>query len=92
MSAKMKEIADNGFESIYVNAFDIETCEAMQQSANIRNRAIMDELTFDANDYADMVKNQREMIVDYDKKTKELEEENRILKNKIIDLESKRKR
>ena len=59
---------DNGFESIYVNAFDIETCEAMQQIANISTRAIMDELTFDVNDYSNMVKEQREMIVDYDKK------------------------
>jgi hypothetical protein len=88
----MKEIADNGFESIYVNAFDVETCDAMQQIANISTKAIMDELTFDANDYADMVKEQREMIVDYDKKTKELEEENRKLKNQIIDLEAKKKR
>jgi hypothetical protein len=92
LSSKMKEIADNGFESIYVNAFDVETCDAMQQIANISTKAIMDELTFDANDYADMVKEQREMIVDYDKKTKELEEENRKLKNQIIDLEAKKKR
>ena len=92
LSAKMKEIADNGFESIYVNAFDIETCEAMQQIANISTRAIMDELTFDANDYSDMVKEQREMIDNYDRKTKALEEENRILKNTIMDLEAKKKR
>lgn len=92
LSAKMKEIADNGFESIYVNAFDIETCEAMQQIANISNKAIMDELTFDANDYTDMVKEQREKIIDYDKRNKELEEENRILKNQLMDLEAKKKK
>lgn len=92
LSAKMKEIADNGFESIYVNVFDIETCEAMQQIANISNKAIMDELTLDVNDYSDMVKEQREMIEEYDRKTKSLEEENRILRNQIIDLESKKKK
>lgn len=92
LSSKMKEIADNGFESIYVNAFDIETCEAMQQIANISTKAIMDELTFDTNDYSDMVKEQRDMILNYDKRTKELEEENRILKNKIIDFETKKKK
>lgn len=92
LSAKMKEIADNGFENIYVNAFDIETCNAMQQIANISNKAIMDELTFDVNDYTEMVKEQREMIVNYDKKNKELEEENRILRNQIMDLEAKKKR
>ena len=92
LSAKMKEIANNGFESIYVNAFDIETCEAMQQIANVSNKAIMDELTFDINDYTEMVKTQREMISNYDKRAKELEEENRTLKNKIMDLEAKKKK
>ena len=93
LSSKMKEIADNGFESIYVNAFDIETCEAMQQIAKLSSKAIMDELTFDVNDYTEMLKEQREMIVDYDARVKSLEEENRILKNQIMDLqESKKKR
>lgn len=91
LSAKMKEIADNGFESIYVNAFDIETCKAMQQIANISSKAIMDELTFDANDYTDMIKEQRELILDYDARLKKAEEENRILRNKITDLENKKK-
>lgn len=90
LSAKMKEISDNGFESIYVNVFDVETCDAMQQIANISSRAIMDELTFDANDYSEMIKEQREIIVDYDQKLKKAEEENRILKNQIIDLEAKK--
>lgn len=91
LSAKMKEIADNGFESIYVNAFDIETCKAMQQIAEISNQAIMNELGLDSADYADMVKEQRSMIVELDNKAKSLEEENRILKNRIIDLEAKKK-
>jgi hypothetical protein len=64
----------------------------MQQIANISTKAIMDELTFDVNDYSDMVKQQRDMIVNYDKKTKALEEENRTLKNQIMDLESKKKK
>ena len=92
LSAKMKEIANNGFENIYVNAFDIETCEAMQQIASISSKAIMDELTFDSNDYSDMVKEQREIILNYDKRNKELEEENRILKNQIMDMETKKKK
>ena len=91
LSAKMKETADNGFESIYVNAFDIETCKAMQQIAEISNQAIMNELGLDSADYADMVKEQRSMIVELDNKTKSLEEENRILKNRIIDLEAKKR-
>lgn len=64
----------------------------MQQIANISNKAIMDELTLDVNDYSDMVKEQREMIEEYDRKTKSLEEENRILRNQIIDFENKKKK
>jgi hypothetical protein len=64
----------------------------MQQIANISTKAIMDELTFDVNDYTNMVKEQRGMIEEYDRKTKSLEEENRILKNKIIDYENKKKK
>ena len=89
LSAKMKEIAEKGFESIYVNKFDIETCEAMKQIADISNRSIMDELTFDANDYADMLKEQRVKLVDAESKIDELTEENRKLKNRIMDLEAK---
>lgn len=91
LSSKMKEIADNGFESIYVNCFDIETCKAMEQIAEISNQAIMNELCLDSSDYSDMVKEQRGMITELDKKAKTLEEENRILKNRIIDLEAKKK-
>lgn len=91
LSSKMKEIADNGFESIYVNCFDIETCKAMEQIAEISNQAIMNELCLDSSDYSDMVKEQRGMITELDKKAKSLEEENRILKNRIIDLEAKKK-
>ena len=92
LSAKMKEIADKGFESIYVNAFDIETCEAMEQIARLSNKAIMDELTFDVNDYTEMLKEQREMIIEANKTNDALAEENRILKNKIIDFETKKKK
>lgn len=91
LSSKMKEIADNGFESIYVNCFDIETCEAMEQIARISNRAIMDELNLEGSDYSDMVREQRDMITSLDAKYKALEEENRVLKNRIIDLEAKKR-
>ena len=63
----------------------------MQQIAEISNRAIMNELGLDGADYADMVKEQRGIIVELDSKAKSLEEENRILKNRIVDLEAKKK-
>lgn len=38
-----------------------------------------------------MIKEQREMIVKYEDDTMRLKEENRLLKNKLIKLESKKK-
>lgn len=88
ISSKMKEMAENGFEEIRVNLFDIKTSEAFQQIDAISNNNIANQLTLDNNEFSDMVKEQREMIQKYEKDALELKEENRILKNKIIDLEN----
>ena len=52
----------------------------------------MDQLTFDNSDYSDIVKEQRELIQKYETELDTYKEENRILKNKLIDLESSKKR
>ena len=88
LSSKMKEMAENGFEEIRVNLFDIKTSEAFRQIDEISNINIANQLTLDNNEYSEIVKEQREMIQKYDKDIEELREENRILKNKIIDLEN----
>lgn len=92
LSSKMKEMYQSDFEPIKVNMFDIKTAEAMKQIADLSNQSIMEQLSFDSNDYADMIKEQREMILKYENKQLEIEEENRILKNKIQELENKKKR
>ena len=51
----------------------------------------MEQLTLDSNDYTEMIKEQREMITKLQEDTDILAEENRMLKNKIIDLETKKK-
>ena len=92
LSSKMKEMYQSDFEQIKVNLFDIKTAEAMKQIADLSNQSIMEQLSFDSNDYTDMIKEQREMILKYENKQSEIEEENRILKNKIQELENKKKR
>ena len=52
----------------------------------------MEQLTLDANDYAEMLKEQRGLIGKLQSESDELSEENRMLKNKIIDLENKKKK
>ena len=91
LTNKMKEMLQIGFDNIEVNMFDIKTCEAMKQVADLSNRSIMEQLTFDANEYTDMLKEQREMILKYEEDSLVLKEENRNLKNQITDLQTKKK-
>lgn len=91
LSAKMKEIVADGFENMKVNLFDIDTSACMKQIADLSNQSIMEQLTFDSNEYTEMIKEQREMIVKFQDENERLEEENRILKNQIEDLESKKR-
>ena len=87
----MKEMAEHNFSEIDVNLFDIKTCEAFRQIDEISNTNIANQLTLDSNEYTDIIKEQREMIQKYDSEVEELKEENRILMNKVIDLESKKR-
>ena len=88
LSSKMKEMEANGFSEIEVNLFDIKTSEAFKQIDQISNENIANQLTLDSNEYTDIIKEQREMITAYESQLDELQEENRMLKNKIIDLEN----
>lgn len=92
LSSKMKEMEENDFEAIKVNLFDIKQAEAFKQIADLSNRSIMDQLTFDSSDYSEIVKEQRELIQKYETELDTYKEENRILKNKLIDLENVKKR
>jgi len=91
LTAKMKEMAEHDFAEIEVNLFDIKTAEAFKQIDEISNTNIANQLTLDAAEYSDIIKEQREMIQKYDSDIESLKEENRILKNKIIDFENKKR-
>lgn len=91
LSSKMKEMEENGFSEIEVNLFDIKTSEAFKQIDQISNENIANQLTLDSNEYTEIIKEQREMITKYEDTLGELQEENRMLKNKIIDLENKKR-
>lgn len=91
LSSKMKEMLQSGFDQAEVNLFDIKTAEAMKQIADLSNRSIMEQLTFDANDYTEMIKEQREMIIKYEEDYSKLAEENRLIKNQLLELQSKKR-
>ena len=91
ISSMMKEMEKNGFEEIKVNLFDIRTSEAFKQIDAISNENIANQLTLDTNEYSDIVKEQREIIKSFESELDQLKEENRNLKNKVIDLENKKR-
>ncbi|MBQ5870976.1 MAG: hypothetical protein IIW69_00975 [Bacteroidaceae bacterium] len=82
-TGKMKELSENDFEPIKVNLYDTKTSKAMKQIADLSNRAILDQLALDANDYVDMLREQREMIVKLQARNDHLEERTRQLNNKL---------
>lgn len=91
LTAKMKEMAEHDFAEIEVNLFDIKTAEAFKQIDEISINNIAKQLTLDSSEYSTIVKEQMEMIQKYESDLGELREENRILKNKIIDLQNKKR-
>lgn len=89
MSDKIKEIADSGFEAIKVNLFDIKTCDAMRQIADLSNASLIEQLSLDENDYISIIKEQRESVQELSGKVDRLSEENRQLSNMIADFKKK---
>lgn len=85
LTKKMKEMARDDFKEVQVNVFDIKTCEAMQQIADLSNQSILEQLKFESSDYMEMLKDQREMLNAVIAERDKLQEENRNLKNEIMD-------
>lgn len=85
----VKKLNEIGLEAATVNVFDLETCDAMKQIADVSHRSILDQLVLDENDYAEMLSEQRDLIKKFEEKASQLEEENRQLKIKVKELESK---
>lgn len=88
LSGMIKELQEKGIYSSEVNVYDIETCDGMKQVADISNKSILEQLVLNENDYVDMIKDQRDLINNYQTKSEKFEEECRLLKIKLRDLES----
>lgn len=82
-TGKMKELSENDFEPIKVNLYDSKTSKAMKQIADLSNRAILDQLSFDGNDYVEMLKEQRELLIKTQNERDYFEERSRQLNNKL---------
>lgn len=84
LTAKMKEMENAEYWESKPNMFDVRTSAAMRQVADLSHQSILEQLELTDSDYAQMVKEQREMIKGLQEKNDRLEEENRNLTNKLI--------
>jgi hypothetical protein len=88
LSGMIKELQEKGICNAEVNIYDIETCDGMKQVADISNKSILEQLILNENDYVEMIKDQRNLIQEFQDKAIKFEEESRLLKIKLKDLES----
>jgi hypothetical protein len=87
LSGIIKQLQEKGIHSAEINIYDIETGLGMKQVADISNKSIFEQLMLNENDYTEMIKEQREMIIKYEQQLSNLEEENRKIKIQLKNLE-----
>lgn len=75
----MKKLRDLGFEDAEADYYDVLKAKGMQMASDISMKSIFNQLQFDENDYTEIVKEQRIMIDNLNKKLDEVLEENRQL-------------
>ena len=85
-TGKIKKIKDLDLRQGRVNGFDIETSKAMRQVMDLSHKSILQELKLDETDWSDMVAEQRNMIVELQRKSDQYMEISRILLNENLDL------
>lgn len=85
-TGKTKKLKEMNLREMENNAFDVGTAAGMRQVADISNASIMAQIRLDENDYAEMIAQQRDMIVKLQRKADEKEENARILLRENIDL------
>ena len=81
----MKNLRELGFEDAEQDYYDQKKAFGMKRTADISNRSILEQLQFDENDYVDIIKEQRELLITLQEKNDDLEEENRQLHVKLLD-------
>ena len=85
-TGKIKKIKDLDLRQGRVNGFDIETAKAMRQVMDLSHKSILQELKLDETDWSDMVAEQRDMIVNLQRKLDQYMEISRILLSENLDL------
>lgn len=82
----MREMADNGFEEIKVNVIDSKLADSYKEIATDNIKAILNELQFTGDEYAEMLSKQTELVSKQQERIDILEEDKRKLKIEIKGL------
>ena len=61
-TGQMKKLNEMNLREMEVNSFDIGTCAGMQQVAEISDKAILDQIALNENDFPEMLAEQRKLI------------------------------
>ncbi len=87
----MKEMQENGFEETKVNIVNAKLSKSYQEVAKANAKALVDELNFTSDEYAQMVAEQSEIVSDLQAQVEKLNEEIRLLNitNKQLKEEKK---
>lgn len=85
-TGKLSKLRDLNLRASYVNGFDLETCKAMQQVADISNASILKQLNLDESEWSDMVAEQRKMITKLTDESHGYQEAARIILKENLDL------
>lgn len=89
LSNIMKEMQERGFEETKVNIVSAKMSASYQEIAKANAKALLEELNLTSDDYAQMVAQQSEMITELQEQNEKLEEDIRIAKLKVKEIESK---
>ena len=85
-TGKLSKLKDLNLRASYVNGFDLATCKAMQQVADVSSAAIIKQLNLDESEWSDMVAEQRKMITELTEKAQGYQEAARIILKENQDL------
>ena len=85
-TGKLKKLRDLDLRQSAVNGFDLETCKAMQQVANISDKAILTQLNLDESEWSDIVAEQRKMVTSLTDEKNGYQEAARILLKENVEL------
>lgn len=87
LTYKMKQLIGDGVESLKPDLFDVKTCEAMRQIADLSNASILEQIALDAGEYANIVKEMRDTIQNLNEQVDFLKEQNRQLENTVTQFQ-----